>query len=154
VRKWIRVAAALLLLLAVFLVPLNEIEVHKRRCQAAWDRLNGKSMTERVKRVYYKVTKTKPSANRWSDNYRDWESSREALVQLGYLQRQRMRLNYISDATVENELLRTGLVNAFTWSEGRWDNSVVIVAPRIELAKVTNWVLSIDVPPNVDAITK
>ena len=114
-RKWVRIAVVLILAGLVFLFPQSETEIHKRRCQAAWNRLEGKSITERIKRVYYKVTKTKPTDDRGGENYRERESSREALVELGYLIRQRVWLSNTHPLSVEDIFYKQGLHNAFVW---------------------------------------
>src|SRR5687768_2767231 len=87
-RKWMRIAAALILVAVILSVPRGEIEIHKRKCQAAWNSLQGTSITARIKRLYGKVTGTRPKSYQWEDHQR-LSTSQEALIELGYLERQR-----------------------------------------------------------------
>jgi hypothetical protein len=138
-----RIPVALVLLLAVFLVPRNETEVHKRRCQAAWNRLNGKSIAERIKGVYYKVTKTTPKSDALGENTEDLWTARRALIELGYIVSQRLELTNRAPDSVEISFEEKGLQSALVWVEWR-RNHILVFAPRSDIVAVSNAVRSID----------
>ena len=141
-RRWVRIPAAVLLVLAVFLVPWSETEVHKRRCQSAWNTLHGKSVIQRIKGLYYKVTRGTPRGFWNEDVMRELRDSRDALVELGYLVRQRFVLNDPTEA--KKAFYRERPEDAFTCVEWHWGNNLVIIAPRSEMAAVSNLVMRID----------
>jgi hypothetical protein len=147
-RKWLRIAVALLLLLALFLVPRDEIGVHKRKCQGAYNALMGKSVTQRISAIYYKLTKGTPRTEWQEETYDELQSSREALVELGYLVRQPIRLEHTDGRRVRDEFALSERRNAFVWCEVQSRSSLIsVVAPRNEIAGLTNWVLGFDVYP-------
>jgi hypothetical protein len=146
VRKWIRIAVALLLVGAVLLLPRSETEVHKRRCQAAWDSLGGKSMTARIKRFYRRVTNTHPRFDGWQEwdaHVEKLNTSRAALLEVGYLVRQRVHLSHGPPSRVEDAFHQMRLHDAFVWIEtGR--NYITVIAPRDEILAVSNALRRID----------
>src|SRR5688572_9908086 len=114
-----RIPAAVLLLLTVFLVPWSETEIHKRRCQSAWNRLQGKSVIQRIKGLYYKVTRTPPRGFWNQDDMKELSDSQHALVELGYLVRQRFVLmNGTTEA--KKAFYRERPEDAFTSVEWHW----------------------------------
>ena len=162
-RKWIRVAVAVLLLLVAYFVPWSETELHKRRCEAAWSRLQGKSVTQRLKLLYYKITKGNPPRGQWNDDDMQLlNDSRQALFELGYLVRQPIAVKNLDAAFLD---FRSGrllpkpytdlqrLESALVWFEGKWlwseenfgaKDGWVITAPRSEMSVVSNLVMRID----------
>ena len=152
-RKWLRIALALLFLLALFLIPRNEIGVHKRKCQAAWNALMGKSITQRISTAYYAITKRTPPTEWREETYDELQSSRKALLELGYLVRQPIGLKHTDARRVKLEFALRERRNAFVWCEVRsYESLVEVFAPRNEIAGLTNWVLDLDVYPITDLL--
>jgi hypothetical protein len=150
-RKWLRIAFALLILLALFLVPRDEIGVHKRKCQAAWNALMGKSITQRISAIYYRLTKGTPRTEWRDETYGELQSSREALVELGYLVRQPILLKHTTGGRIEMEFMLRERRNAFVWCEEQSNPFLIsIVAPRSQVPAITNWLLSLDCVPLTD----
>ena len=141
-RKWVRIAAVLLLVVVILSVPRGEMEIHKRKCQAAWSSLQGTSITARIKRFYGKLTGTRPKSSQWEDHER-LSSSQEALIELGYLTRERFIFKN-PPTEVEKAFYKERPQNAFVRVELYWNNSVTIIAPRSEMLGVSNIVRKID----------
>src|SRR5215207_7263381 len=111
-RKWVRIAAALLLVTVALSVPRGETEIHKRKCHGAWSSLQGKSMTARIRRLYYKVTGTTPKFSQSEEDHAKLSSSQEALIELGYLTRERFVLKN-APADVEKAFYKERPQDAF-----------------------------------------
>src|SRR5688572_30173196 len=150
-RKWLRVAVALLILLALFLVPRDEVGVHERRCQGAWNALMGKSITQRISAIYYSLTKGTPRTEWRDETYGELQSSREALVELGYLVRQPILLKHTTGGRIAMEFMLRERRNAFVWCEEQPSPFLInVVGPCGEIHAVTDWVLSLDCIPFTD----
>jgi hypothetical protein len=141
-RTWVRIAAGLVLVVVILSVPRGEVEIHKRKCQAAWNSHQGTSITARIKRLYGKVTGTRLKSYQWEDHER-MSSSQEALIELGYLTREQFIFKN-PPTEVEKAFYKERPQSAFVRVEWYWNNSVTIIAPRSEMLAVSNTVRKID----------
>ena len=138
-RKWVRIPAVLLLVVVAVVLPRNEMEVHKKKCQAAWQRVTGKSLTARM-RDYYdrKVT----GMNRKKDDLEEWHSTQEVLIELGYLARERFVLRN-GPTRAEEAFYKERPPDGFVRVE-EYQNIFEVIAPRSEMAAISNIVARID----------
>jgi len=142
-RKWVRIAAVLVLVTVVLSVPRSELEIHKRKCQGAWSSLQGTSITARIKRLYSAVTGVRSKSSHWEDEKRLW-NSQEALIEVGYLTRARFVLTNAPD-DVEKAFYKECPQDAFTRVEWPWRTSDVwIIARTSEMPRISNIVWRID----------
>jgi len=130
----------LLLIVVAIVVPKTETAIHKHRCQAAWDSLAGKSLTAQIRRYYCKITGTRLSLSGDREKLR---SSREALVDVGYLIRKRFVLQN-GPTAAGRAFYKEYPETAFVCVEFEWDNKLVIIAPPSEMAAISNIVARID----------
>jgi hypothetical protein len=139
-RKWVRIPVVLLLIVVAIVVPKGETAIHKHRCQAAWDSLAGKSLMAQIRRYYCKITGTRLSLSADREKLR---TSREALVDVGYLIRKRFVLQN-GPARAEQAFYKEYPETAFVGVEFCWDNKLVIIAPPSEMTTISNIVRRID----------
>jgi len=137
----------MLLLLAVFLVPWSETEIHKRKCQSAWSSLHGESTMRRLKVACYKIIGAAPPV--WESNSDDrWQlsESRQALIEVGFLAQERLVLKNGAARAAEEAFYEKRQEDAFVWVDwhGRRPTILVVTAPRSEIVAVSNIVRSID----------
>jgi hypothetical protein len=142
-RKWVRIAAALVLVALALSVPRSEIEIHKRKCQGAWNSLQGKSMTARLRRLYRKVTGTTPKFSQSREDRAKLSNSQEALIELGFLTRARFVIKNMP-ADFEKAFYTERPQDAFVRVEWHWNDNISIVAPRSEMLTMSNIVRKID----------
>jgi hypothetical protein len=135
-RKWVRIPVVLLLVVVAITLPKSETAVHKASCQAAWDSLTGKSLTAQIRRFFG------VAPSRWTDREK-LRSSREALVDVGYLIRKRFVLQN-GPTAAGRAFYKEYPETAFVCVELEWDNKLVIIAPPSEMAAISNIVRRID----------
>jgi hypothetical protein len=130
----------LLLIVVAIVVPKSETAIHKHRCQAAWDSLTGKSLTAQIRKYFSKITGARVSLSGDREKLR---SSREALVDVGYLVRQRFVLRN-GPTAAGRALYKEYPETAFVCVEFEWNNNLMIIAPPSEMAAISNIVKRID----------
>ena len=145
-RKWVRIAAAVVLVFAVFVVPWSETELHKARCEAAWRKFQGKSFAQQVKTACYKIIGATPPVSESSgDDWWQLSETRQALIEVGFLSQEQFVLKN-GAAKAEEGFYRERPENAFRWVEWHWHSSniLVVTTRKSEMAAVCNIIRRLD----------
>jgi hypothetical protein len=90
------------------------------------------------------MTKATPPPPKWtSGDWRELRESREALVDVGYLARQRFILRN-GPTQLKQAFYKEYPETAFACVEFCWNNTLVVIAPPSEMAAISNAVRRID----------
>ena len=138
-------AIAVIGVVAVFVAQPKKgtLEWHKREYLSAWKILHEETWAERVKALYYRVTKTVRPTPIWGDREEQAEvklrANQTALIRLGYFAQHRVALSNRSSMQLLNDFMKTPPGQRQLVQRGQWrwidlqdegTNALLLTGPR------------------------